>query len=165
VLRKYERNGYDDSDFMAVVYDEETDSFKHVEYASTRGWSYYNSATVDATDEVKTKAREVVRRTTLARLASAAAAEAKSPEVGKTVVVTKGRKIARGTTGTVVWKGVDSYKSNQYATHYRVGVKTPDGTEFMSADNVEVVDPQDYMPAWADLEARAAYRARGDNFD
>ena len=47
VLETYERNGYDDSDFYAVVFDEDNCGFSHVEYATTRGWTYANGATVD----------------------------------------------------------------------------------------------------------------------
>lgn len=56
VLSLHERNGYDDSDFYAMVWDEETGRVKSVEYATTRGWTYHNGASVDATDEVRAKA-------------------------------------------------------------------------------------------------------------
>lgn len=52
VLRTGERNGYHDSDFYALYWDDETASVKMVEYASTRGWTYPNSADIDATPEV-----------------------------------------------------------------------------------------------------------------
>jgi len=165
VLMTYERNGYDDSDFFAIVYDEATDSLKHVEYASTRGYTYDCGARVDATEEVKAKAREVLRRASFRSLTAAAANEAEAPEVGKAVTVVKGRKVPVGTAGTVVWKGVDAYKSKYGSTHYRVGVKDASGTvHWTSADNVRVVDPQDFMPAWSDLEQRAARYARGDHW-
>jgi hypothetical protein len=57
VLDTYERNGYDDSDFYAIVWDDPTQSIKTVEYATTRGWTYANSAKVDATAEVTAKAK------------------------------------------------------------------------------------------------------------
>jgi hypothetical protein len=166
VLMTYERNGYDDSDFYAVVYDEATDSLKHVEYATTRGYTYDCGATVDATDEVKAKAREVLRRLTLTDLLDNAAMEAKTPEKGKRVRVTKGRKVPLGTEGTVVWKGVDQYANNRlHKTHYRVGLKTDAGeTHFTSADNVTVLDPQDYLPDYAALEARAARHAATESW-
>lgn len=52
VISLRERNGYDDSDFFATYWDEESQSFQEIEYATTRGWSYPNNATVDATPEV-----------------------------------------------------------------------------------------------------------------
>ena len=51
VLNTYERNGRDDSDFFAVVWNPEKGHCEHIEYASTRGWSYPNNAIVDATPE------------------------------------------------------------------------------------------------------------------
>lgn len=55
-IRDYERNGYDDSDFHMIVWNEETQAPEDICFASTRGWSYpcYGSW-VDATDEVKAK--------------------------------------------------------------------------------------------------------------
>ena len=51
-----EHNGYHDSDFYAIVWDDENEKAKKVEYASTRGWSYPNYATfADATEEVLEK--------------------------------------------------------------------------------------------------------------
>jgi len=59
VIALREINGYNDSDFYATVWDDETEKPKRIEYASTRGWSYPNHATfVDATDEVIEKYNE-----------------------------------------------------------------------------------------------------------
>jgi hypothetical protein len=46
VVALRERNMYDDSDFYARVW--HRGRFREVEYASTRGWTYFNGATVDA---------------------------------------------------------------------------------------------------------------------
>ncbi|SFO66239.1 hypothetical protein SAMN05216207_11642 [Pseudonocardia ammonioxydans] len=51
VLATYEANGYDDSDFLAVVWD--GDQVTTCEYASTRGWTYHNHATTDATSQAQ----------------------------------------------------------------------------------------------------------------
>ena len=48
VLEVFERNGYDDSDFYAVVFDEDNCGFHQFEYATTRMWSYSNCARADA---------------------------------------------------------------------------------------------------------------------
>lgn len=56
VLRIGEHNYYDDSDFYAVVWDEETQSTRKITYATTRAWTTYNHAERDATDEVRKKA-------------------------------------------------------------------------------------------------------------
>lgn len=58
VLDIYEHNGYDDSDFYALVWNEKEQKIDHVEYATTRGWSYPCNAWIDATPEVIEKARE-----------------------------------------------------------------------------------------------------------
>jgi hypothetical protein len=55
-LHEYEVNGYDDSDFYMVVWDEEQCKPINKMFATTRGWSYpcYGSS-ADATDEVRAK--------------------------------------------------------------------------------------------------------------
>lgn len=56
VIELGEYNGYHDSDFYAIVWDNEEGKTKQITYASTRGWSYPNYATfADATDEVLEK--------------------------------------------------------------------------------------------------------------
>lgn len=50
VLSTGERNGYHDSDFYARVWTGER--IESVDYATTRGWTYFNNAVVDATSEV-----------------------------------------------------------------------------------------------------------------
>src|ERR1700748_532986 len=49
-------NGFDDSDFYMLVWNEEKGEAEEICFATTRGWSYpaYGSW-VDATDEVKAK--------------------------------------------------------------------------------------------------------------
>jgi hypothetical protein len=56
VLALGEHNYYDDSDFYALVWDEEKGNVHEVQYATTRGWTYHNTAKVDATPEVIEKA-------------------------------------------------------------------------------------------------------------
>jgi hypothetical protein len=53
---------------------------------------------------------------------------------GQTVVVAKGRKVPKGTTGTITWIGEDNYGKA------RVGIRTDDGeTVFTAQDNVEAI--------------------------
>ena len=73
VLSTGERNFRDDSDFYAKVWDETTGTVKTVEYATTRGWTYANSADVDATPEVRAKAARFFTILTLASLKAKAA--------------------------------------------------------------------------------------------
>jgi hypothetical protein len=57
VLSLGEYNGRDDSDFYATFWNEEKGAPEKYTYASTRGWTYPNHASVDATDDVKAKYR------------------------------------------------------------------------------------------------------------
>ena len=70
-----------------------------------------------------------------AAFAAARAEKIASGEIikGATVTVVKGRKVAKGTTGTVTWIGEDSWGKA------RVGFRTADGESIFTAmSNVEV---------------------------
>lgn len=56
VLATGEHNWHDDSDFYALVWDAERGEVRKIEYATTRGWTYHNHATVDATPEARAAA-------------------------------------------------------------------------------------------------------------
>jgi hypothetical protein len=145
VLRLGEYNWHDDSDFYALVWDEEAGRPREVTYASTRGWTYNNGAAVDATPEVRA-AYDAYRARVIAENAAAAeAVQARVPYVGRHVTVTEGRKVPVGTEGTIFWYGPDKYARRQYRVFddgragYRVGLKTADGEKFFTAaTNVEV---------------------------
>jgi len=158
VLATGEVNGYDDSDFYAEVWNETTGTVHRVTYATTRGWTYANSASVDATPEVREKAAKFFAARNLEGRIAKAKAEAATPAKGKTVTVVKGRKVPKGTTGTVIWVGegkyygpTPRYKSSAWSTRgaLRVGLKDAEGTvHWTAASNVEVVNP-----AEPDIEA------------
>lgn len=162
VLYTGERNYRDDSDFYALVWDDESESVKEVGYATTRGWTYGNYATIDATPEVLDKAKNYYAKLLFERLKAAAAADARTPKVGKTVKVVKGRKVPLGTVGEVFWTGEGGYfgprprfRSGAWSTkgEPRIGLKTEAGEKFfLPAKNVEVLDPEEYLPDLADLE-------------
>lgn len=59
VVEEYENNFYEDSDFYAVYFEDGV--FKKIQYATTRGWTYPNSAKVDASPELMEKYREYNR--------------------------------------------------------------------------------------------------------
>jgi len=139
VLAKRERNGYHDSDFYAIVWNEEKNKPEEIEYASTRGWSYPNGAVVDATDEIREKYNAYVEKQRIIAQKAQEEAEARIPRRGRSVRVVKGRKISIGTEGVVFWRGPDKYKSTRNYTYYRVGIEMSNGNrEFTSEDNVEV---------------------------
>jgi hypothetical protein len=68
-LSLHERNGHDDSDFYAYVWNPTSQRVETVEYATTRGWSYpcYH-AVVDATPEVRALAEAYQRQANAERL-------------------------------------------------------------------------------------------------
>lgn len=142
VLGTWERNGYDDSDFFATVM-EDDGSIRQVEYASTRGWTYANGASVDATPEVQAAYAAMQHDAAVARDIAREAAEAATPYKGRTVRVVKGRKVPIGTTGVVFYREQSKYQS-RYRTFldapaYRIGFRDAAGdTHFTADSNVEV---------------------------
>jgi len=145
VLELRERNGYDDSDFYAVVWNPEKGETERVEYASTRGWTYPNGATVDATPEVLAAYEAWIEKRNAEARRLAAEEAARRPEVGRTVRVVKGRKVKVGEVGEVFWYGRDKFERRYYTPSFvppkmRVGVKLASGEKvFTAADNVEVI--------------------------
>lgn len=133
VLQLVEHNYYDDSDFFALVWDDEKGAPREVWYATTRGWTYNNGASVDATEEVLAKYAAYRAEQSARRAAYEAEAEAAVPRKGRLVRVVKGRKVPVGTEGTVIWYGEGRYG-------VRVGLKDADEkVHWTAASNVEVV--------------------------
>lgn len=133
VLELREYNGYDDSDFYAIVWDPEKGAPDRVDYASTRGWTYPNGAHVDATPEVLAAYaawREVQRRAAEKRRAEQ---EERTIRRGKRVRVVKGRKVRVGTEGECFWQGHGFHGP-------RIGIRTADGqTIFLAESNCAVI--------------------------
>jgi hypothetical protein len=142
VLSTGEYNGYDDSDFYAVVWNEEKGNTERVTYASTRGWTYPNGAAVDATDEVKAKYAARCEAITAELRAARDAREAAAPAKGKTVKTVRKVKgkyaVEAGVTGTVFWVGEDRF-SNRHYPKMRVGFEAGGKKFFVAGDAVEVV--------------------------
>lgn len=79
-LYEYENNGYDDSDFFMVVWNEEKQAPESILFASTRGWTYpCYASSPDATEEVKAK----YKAWDLARIAEAKRIERHNRAVAK----------------------------------------------------------------------------------
>lgn len=104
------------------------------------------TATVDATDEVKAHTFLYLSAIELRKLDNEFESRvnrmvelAKTPIVGKDVVVVKGRKVAHGTSGRVFWFGNNGFGDS-------VGIEQADGTRvFTSVKNVEVVNADDFI--------------------
>jgi hypothetical protein len=134
VLRLGERNGYHDSDFYAVVWDEEAQTVRTVEYATTRGWTYHNGADIDASREVIEKA---VAYLTGVRFAEWQRKHRETPRKGYTARATeKGVRVE----GVIAWEGTDRPRSNwdaRYGTRtarYGIKVEGRKGYVFRNVD-------------------------------
>lgn len=175
VLETRERNGHDDSDFYAIVYDPEKKDLVEVEYASTRYPSYGSSARADADERVKNLARGVLYRDAFdaLRLEDAARVAALRAEVrvGDEVRVARGRKVPKGTEGRVFWAGeVDATFAPVYRNGYnrpksklRLGLELKGGERvFVDAKNVDLV--ADGSPRKAEPMSRRELRERAWRF-
>jgi hypothetical protein len=152
VLATFEKNGYDDSDFYAIVWDDEKGQTKVVEYATTRGWTYPNGAVVDATDEVKAKAREWARGQLFDRKLARDRFEARQLKVGRKVRAFKGRKVAVGTEGWVAALVAGAYGD-------RAALQVDGRLVYVAVANLEVVDAEQYFTDEAELRERADRQA------
>lgn len=161
VIETRERNYHDDSDFYAVVWDEENQALKEITYASTR-FGGGGNVTVDITPENMKKVEEWCRARTFAAYKDAYEYQARQPEMEKIVRVVRGRKVPHGTQGKIFWT-----KEQTFSPRFRNGYKHgPDTIKIGIAldetkdarnryvnvawtymSNVEVVDPQKYVPS------------------
>lgn len=153
VLADRERNYRDDSDFYAVVWDEERQAVRTIEWATTRFACTGCGCNIDATDEVKEKARRYMHGLAVEEYRTAAAYEAKCVQVGKLVQTVNTRKVPPGTRGQVFWVGTDRFRSTRYSVRERAGIQLEDGSRlFFAIHNLEVVAPATYLQ---DVEDRA----------
>ena len=136
VVAMGENNYYDDSDFYAIVYCPQTDTFDKVIYASTRGWTYNNGCVVDADDDMIEEYRERGKRTSAIHATKSyilkQLVRCKTPQKGSIVTVTKGRK-SRGVVGEIFWTG---YSTKGY---HKFGIRDAnDDVHWVWASNVSV---------------------------
>lgn len=138
VLRTYEKNGYDDSDWYAVCWDQEKKAVVDIKYDTTRAGGG-GSAVVDATDDVIRQAYRYYW--SLGRSffdTRSNPDEAKRIRVGDAVKVVRGRKIKKGSEGGVFWVGTRK-NLYTYRNENRVGVEIDGERVFLPAEYVEVV--------------------------
>jgi hypothetical protein len=104
------------------------------------------TATVDADIRVIEAAHDVMIQQELqtlrhehANYVNGLVLHATTPAKGKDVVVARGKKVAKGTTGRVFWMGDNGWGMS-------VGIECADGSKhFTAAKNVDVVNPDDYL--------------------
>lgn len=134
VIATRERNGYDDSDFYAIFWNEEKGEIDSREYASTRGWTHNNHATVDVTEETM----ELARAWKAAQLAKGLefyhkrqAGERPAIKVGDDVFVSnpRARKVSFGESARVFWAG-----PNQYGSGTCLGLEYADGRRVFTVE-------------------------------
>jgi len=130
-----EINGYDDSDFYAVVWDAAKGEPAKVFYGTTRGWTYPAGCHVDATPEVLAAYRgwqqaqaNQARAAQQAREAKAQAERDTRTAEYRRVAALKGRQVEiqsgnnKGKRGTLYWIGY-----SQSGMSVRVGVRQSNG--------------------------------------
>lgn len=134
VLSLGELNGRDDSDFYAVVWNREKQCTERIGYATTRGWSYPNNASVDATPEALAEVSAWQERRHEAARERAREAEQAARDKKEELERERARvlrclgaefRIGRGKNsfvGKLFWAGL-----SRQGTSVRVGVKASDG--------------------------------------
>lgn len=164
VLDKWERNGYDDSDFFALVWNEETQATEVIEYATTRGWTYANGATIDATPEVIAKATAYKIKQATAKYVRSSMDEALEPSKGKVCRVVKGRKVAKGSVVTVLGEPQRSVFGYNNET-FNVLVRLADGSMLKTnVKNLEVTNPEQYHMTEAAAAQQAERAVKNSNW-
>ena len=172
VLETYEENGYNDSDFYAIVWDDETNSLIHKQFATTRFYSNGYGAKIDATPEIIEKAT-AERKTRFLKSAIEKDEEtAKTVAKGKMVEINRGRK-NRGIIGEVFWVG-NPEKFSYYAKEHRsVGIKLDDERDdngkfknivFAYDYNCDVINFESHLTNTRELEETATNKANSYSY-
>ena len=165
VLDTREYNGYNDSDFYAIVWDEEKQKLDRIEYATTRGWTYLNGAGIDATEEVREKARLEIKKWAIGYMHKTDVLSSRKITTGKICKVFRGRKIAKGSIVRVIETFVSHFgaqwnrpKDDNTAV---VEVKGSDGKRIWTAmGNLEVFNPEQYYRTNEEIERYAESYSR-----
>jgi hypothetical protein len=137
VIREYERNYRDDSDFYAVVWDEEKEEPRHIQWATTRAWTYACGCTIDATPEVIEKYNAWCKRRDHAWSEYRKKEKKYIPAKGKTIRATTRRGKAVGKQGVVTWVGASLYGGMSARFYTDSGEAT-----FVSTDSIEILDEE-----------------------
>ncbi len=139
VLSTYERNGYDDSDWYAICWDEEQQKVVHVEYDTTRCGGY-GTAEIDATPETLRKVYRYYKSNAKSIFDTRInPLQAKKIQVGEEVVVVRGRKIPKGTVGKCFWLGT-CYNPYSRKDERRAGIEADGERFFVPEEYIEPVD-------------------------
>ena len=139
VLNIWERNGRDDSDFYATVWDEEKGKVIDVMYDTTRCGGFA-CAEIDATKETLRKAYRYFFNDAR-KFFDEVANEAQARRIAKgcSAVVVRGRKIKKGTVGEIFWVG-SVYNYYTYRNEDRVGILVDGQKVFLPLDYVQKIN-------------------------
>jgi len=172
VLETYEENGYNDSDFYAIVWDDETNSLIHTQFATTRFYSNGYGAKIDATPEIVEKATAERKNRFLKSAIENDEEKAKTITKGKMVEINRGRK-NRGIIGEVFWVG-NPEKFSYYAKEHRsVGIKLDDERDdngkfknivFAYDYNCDVINFESHLTDTKELEEIATNKAKSYSY-
>ena len=172
VLETYEENGYNDSDFYAVVWDDETNSLIHTQFATTRFYSNGYGAKIDATPEIVEKATAERKNRFLKSAIENDEEKAKTITKGKMIEINRGRK-NRGIIGEVFWVG-NPEKFSYYAKEHRsVGIKLDDERDdngkfknivFAYDYNCDVINFESHLTDTKELEEIATNKAKSYSY-
>ncbi len=143
VLNWFERNGYNDSDWYAEVWDEDDQCVKEVEYMTTRCGSS-GRAELDATGDVLRKAYRYYKAIAKKDFEWYNLRQAKEIRKGDNVLIVKGRKVKKGSVVPVFWAGT-RYNPYSRMEEDRIGVEVDGERIFISAGNAEVVGWEDRL--------------------
>lgn len=113
VLKEYERNYHDDSDFYAVVWNEEKQCPQDIMFATTRAWTYPCGCDVDATQEVIAKYTAYLEEKKAAWSVYNAKLAWFIPKLGSIARSTTTRGKAKGKQGEITWIGESNYSSDK----------------------------------------------------
>lgn len=172
VLTTRERNGYDESDFYAIVWDEAYKCVREVEYDSTR-YAGGAAASQDYTEEVVAKVYAYCCNLFAHQAYNTAVDTATRFQKGKRIVVTKSVKrakdarnnVPKGMTGTVMQLSDSSFGARVQFVDDQADQDVPMDRwkhyHWVSAENVEVVEPEQYYISPEDAWAQGCATAWG----
>jgi hypothetical protein len=161
VLKTGERNGYDDSDFYAVVWNPVKQCPEVIEYATTRAWTYANSAEVDATPEVLEAYRQFQIRDAVRVLTQDDVEASQEPAAGRLCRVIKGRKLPKGALVIVrrleAPRKFSAYSPSVVEAFVADAENPQDPSKWVHTNvkNLAVINPEQYRTPAAEIEARA----------
>ena len=137
VVNWFERNGHEDSDWYAEVWDDEEGNLKQILFMTTRCCSS-GHAELDATDDVLRKVYRVKKAIAKAAFRRYNLEQAKAFRKGDTARILKGRKVKKGLEVHVFWAGT-VYNRYSRQDEERIGVEVDGEKVFISAENAEPV--------------------------